>query len=233
MSAPGPILREIHRLLTHAQDLQTRITQAPKTLLAQQQKVRKQEEILQKAQDELKKLKVATHEKEVQIKTKRQQIEKYEKQLNDITNKKEYDALKHEIANAKAEISQLEDEILAQMEEADQRAAALPPLDKETKQAQADLAEFESSTATRLTAFAEQRQQALGQLPALEATLSPEVLDLYERPVKAKGADALSGVENRTCVACYTDMTSQNYNELISGRFVACKSCGRILYPAE
>src|SRR5271163_2327705 len=129
MSAPGPILRELHRLLKHAKDLQTRITQAPKTLLAYQTKTRKQEEFLHQAQERLKKLKVATHEKEVEIKTKRQQIAKYEKQLNDITSKKEFDALKHEIATVLAAIGALEDEILAEMEEAEGQAAELPELE--------------------------------------------------------------------------------------------------------
>src|SRR4051794_18026630 len=124
MSAPGTILRELHRLLKHAKELQTKIDQAPKSLQAQQTKLRKQEEALHAAQDALKKLKVHTHEKEVLIKTKRQQIAKYEKQKENITNKKEFDALKHEIAGEEAAISQLEDEILAEMEEAEQRAAA-------------------------------------------------------------------------------------------------------------
>src|SRR5258708_25645106 len=122
MSAPGPILRELHRHLKHAADLHTRIIQMPKTLQAQQTRVRKQEEILHNAQDAIKKLKVTIHDKESQIKTRRQQIAKYEKQREEITSKKEYDALKHEIASVETAISQLEDEILAAMEETEQRA---------------------------------------------------------------------------------------------------------------
>ena len=233
MSAPGPILRELHRLLKHAKELQTRITQAPKTLQAHQNKVRKQEEILHQAQEGLKKLKVATHEKEGQIKIKRQQIAKYEKQLDEITSKKEYDALKHEIAGTQAAIGQLEDEILTEMEAADQRAAALPEIEKATKQAQAEMAEYERGTAERLASFAAQRQQALTELARVEATLPPEVLPLYERPVKAKGDDALAGVENGCCQACYCDLTAQHYNEVKSGRYLTCQSCGRILYLME
>src|SRR5947209_7257933 len=139
MSAPGPILRELHRLLKHATDLHTRMTQMPKTLQAQQTKARRQDEVLHHAQDAIKKLKVAIHDKESQIKTERQRITKYEKQLEEITSKKEYDALKHEIAGVYEAISQLEDEILAAMEETDKQTAALPEIEKETKQVQAEL----------------------------------------------------------------------------------------------
>jgi len=233
MSAPGPILRELHRLLKHARDLQTRIAQAPKTLLAYQTKTRKQEELLHQAQERLKKLKVATHEKEGEIKTKRQQIDKYEKQLNDITSKKEFDALKHEIATAQAAIRELEDEILAEMEEAEQQAAGMPEIEKATKLAQAELTDYDRGTAERLASFSEQRRQTLTELARVEATLSPELKAIYERPVKAKGDDALSHVENRTCGTCYCDLTAQNYNELKSGRIVCCQGCGRILYLME
>jgi predicted nucleic acid-binding Zn-ribbon protein len=49
----------------------------------------------------------------------------------------------------------------------------------------------------------------------------------------ARGADAMAAVENRTCTACYTEITAQNYHELILGQLVVCKSCGRILYLPE
>jgi predicted nucleic acid-binding Zn-ribbon protein len=233
VTSPGPILRELHRLLKYAKELQTRIEQAPKALQAQQTKLRRQEDALHAAQDALKKLKVHTHEKEVLIKTKRQQIAKYEKQLDEITSKKEFDALKHEIAGEQAAISQLEDEILNEMEEAEQRTAALPEVEKDTKKARTDLAEFERGTTERLAGFAAQRQQTLTELAQVAATLPDEVKPFYERQVKAKGEDALSGVENRTCIACYTELTAQHSNELNCGRFLTCKSCGRLLYLAE
>src|SRR5215831_8293978 len=98
MPAPGATLREIHRLRRAAKDLSTRIESGPRQVKAQRAAVARHEENLKKAQDELKHLKVHTHEKEVSLKSATEQIKKYEKQLNDIMSKKEYDALKHELA---------------------------------------------------------------------------------------------------------------------------------------
>ena len=73
----------------------------------------------------------------------------------------------------------------------------------------------------------------------------PEVQDLtfiqhpgadmraYDRLIASKGEDAMSPVENKNCIACYTGITAQNYHDLVQGKFLLCKSCGRILYLPE
>src|SRR5207245_8738722 len=55
MAGPAAIIREIHRLRSHAHDLQTRIDFAPKQLKAQQNAVAKREEELKEAQETIKK----------------------------------------------------------------------------------------------------------------------------------------------------------------------------------
>src|SRR5438477_12579330 len=115
MAGPAIILREIHRLRTFAGDLQSRIDSAPKQLKAQQGLVTKREDELKQGQDLVKKLKVAIHEKEVSVKAENQLIKKYEGQLNDITSKKEYDALRNEIAGVREKIRAYEDETLNTM----------------------------------------------------------------------------------------------------------------------
>ncbi len=47
------------------------------------------------------------------------------------------------------------------------------------------------------------------------------------------GPDGMAAVKNRSCAACSTEITAQSYNELLQEQFVACKSCGRILYLPE
>src|SRR5437879_2366805 len=98
MAGPATILREIHRLRRHAKDLHSEIDRGPRMLKGQQAKVAKQEEAVHEAHERLKRLKLASHEKEGQLKATLQQISKHEKQLNEAGSKKEYDALRTEIA---------------------------------------------------------------------------------------------------------------------------------------
>jgi uncharacterized protein len=230
MPGPAATLREIHRLKRYARDLQDRTEQGPRQLRAQQAHVARQEEALRQGQEAAKKLKVSIHEQEVLLKGKNQQIAKHEKQLDQAASKKEYDALKLEIATERKEVARLEDQILDRMAEAEERAAQIPELEKAVRQAKADLESYERDSGARLAALAQERDAVLKQLAELEATLPPDVREGYERLVRGRGEDALAAVQNRTCQACYTEITAQAYNELLAERFVVCKSCGRILY---
>jgi uncharacterized protein len=232
MATPVEVLRECHRLRKHAKELQAEIDRLPRQLKAQQAKVARQEELRQEAQESLKKLKVLQHGKEVQLKETQTLVAKHERQLNEAGSKKEYDALKAEIASEQAKSKQLEDEILAAMEEVEQKAAGQPEFDKAVKQAKQEAADFEKNAQTRQASLAEQLAQAQASLKEAESGLPEDVRQQYARLVTAMGEEALSAVKDRVCVACNTGITAQNSNDLTAGRLVACKSCGRILYPA-
>jgi predicted nucleic acid-binding Zn-ribbon protein len=233
MAGPAQVLKEIHRLRRHARDLQDQIDRAPRLLAVQKGKVTRQEDILHDAQESIKKMKVTNHEKEVTLRTKVQQIAKHEKQLNESKGKKEYDALQAEINHDKKECSDLEDEILNGIMDVEERTAKLPELEANLKKAKQELLEFEASSQSRHAGLLEQLAQAMQELKGVEESLPADIRSLYERQLAARNEDAMAAVRGRTCVACYTEITAQNYNELLMGQFVICKSCGRILYLAE
>jgi predicted nucleic acid-binding Zn-ribbon protein len=233
MPGPAAILKEIHRLRIHAKELQTVIDRGPTVLKNQQAKVTKQEQLLHEGQEKLKRLKIDIHEKDVSLKGKAQQIEKHLLQMNSASSKKEYDALKHEIAYDREASKALEDEILAAMLEVDAHSARIPELEQAVKKAKSELSQFEVSHQARLADVAAQLAHTLAELKAVESSLNDDVRPAYERLMAVRGEDAMSAVHGRTCAACYTEITAQNYNELIQGMFLVCKSCGRFLYLAE
>lgn len=233
MPGPAPILRELHRLRRHAADLQAEIARGPQLLRARQAKLTRQEEELREAHEAIKRLKVSTHEKEVSLKTKVQQVAKHERQLNEAGSKKEYDALKAEIATEKQDCSRLEDEILDMMADAEDRTAKLPEQEQALAKAREDAGRAAEETEARRKQLQELLDSANRQLGEIEATLPADVRTQYNRLLAAKGEDALSAVQGRTCTACYTEITAQSYNELTQGQFVVCKNCGRILYLPE
>lgn len=231
---PGAILRELHRLRRHAKDLQTEIERLPRQLNAQKGKVVRQEEALKQAQEAIKKLKVSIHEKETTLKAKHQEIAKREKQRNEnVANKKEYDALGHEIATARQLCSQLEDEALAAMTEVDEKTGRLPELEKALKQAKEEVTNFDATCKKRQAELVEMLKGVQQNIQETDATLADDIRAQYQRLVAFKGEDAMSQVQGRTCVACYTEITAQQQNELGQGLFVVCKNCGRFLYLGE
>jgi predicted nucleic acid-binding Zn-ribbon protein len=233
MPGPAAILREIHRLRVFASDLQSRIDLAPKQVKAQQGQIAKREDEFKHGQEAVKKLKIGIHEHEVSIKAEQQLIKKYEHQLNDITSKKEYDALRHEIAAVQEKIRGVEDELLAAMLQVDEEATKLPALDEGIKKAKAEFEEFNRDLQARLADWSKQRDSAISQISTEEAKLPEQVRPMYDRFVKSMGADALATVEGKNCAACYTEMTMQTYHDVLNQQFVQCRNCGRILYGKE
>jgi predicted nucleic acid-binding Zn-ribbon protein len=230
MSSAAQLFRQLHHLLGHSANLRTELDGAPKKLQAHKDRLAKQEQELKDYQENTRKLKVAIMEKESALKSKNQQIEKYEGQVNLVSSKKEFDALKHEIANTKQECSKLEDEILHAMTEVDGRTAQVPKLEKDLEEAKKKTAQLIDEIQTRRNQYTDQLAEAQKQVADLEANLPPEFLAQYQRERNARGEDSLAAVVSKTCQACYTTLTEQNYNNLLSGRLVLCKSCGRILY---
>lgn len=233
MSGPAVLFREIHRLRRFAHELQEQIDRLPFQQKAQQAKVARQEEILRQAQDALKHLKVEIHSKEGTLKATHTQVGKYQKQLNGAESKKEYDALQHEINDARAACQRLEEEILNGMAESEEKTAQLPELEKAVRQAKEEYAQFEAGMEERLSGHRGQLADTYRQLHEQEAAIPANLRADYDRFVAAKGHEALTPVQGQSCTACYTEITAQQYCELLQECFVVCKSCGRILYLPE
>jgi predicted nucleic acid-binding Zn-ribbon protein len=234
MPGPAAILREIHRLRRHAKELQDKIAQLPRLLKAQQNKATREEEALRQAQEHLKHLKVTTHDKEVTLKTARQQIQKYEKQLEEAGSKKEYDSLKAEINSGREKAGRVEDGILETMLETEEQAAKIPALEKAVALAKEEVGRFEADLQARQQRLEEELRLALAGIAQVEATLpAGKVREEYDRLMKVRGDDALAMVENRTCAACYTEITPQQQHDLSQEHMILCKNCGRFLYLAE
>jgi uncharacterized protein len=233
MPGVADILREIHRLRRHAREMQQEIDRAPIVLKAHKNKMEKAETAAAEAHDALKKLKVASHEKEVSLKSTVQQIAKYEKQQDEVTDMKQMEALKHQIATAKEKVATLEDEILNALGEIDERTAKLPDQDKAAATAKIDFAKFETEHKERIARLAEELKTALAGITQVEAGIPADMKQHYQRMINAFGADAFAPAEGTTCSYCHAQITSQQQIEVQAGEFVLCRSCGRGLYLVE
>lgn len=234
MPGIGDVFREIHRLRKAAREFQEEINRGPATLKARRNLVTKAEESYKEALELLKKAKVHTHEKESSLKATHTQIAKYERQLDEAADKKQYDALKHEIATAREKAAKLEDEILEGMSETEERTAKLPEQEKAANKSKVDLATFEREQAEHMARLSEHLQVALAELKTVEANIPEQFVPQYQRMVNAFGADALAAVESRSCAYCHTNITAQQMHDVETGEFASCRACGRGLYmPAS
>jgi predicted nucleic acid-binding Zn-ribbon protein len=203
-------------------------------LKAHKGKVTREEEKRDNNLDALKQLKIHIHDKEVALKATQSQVAKHKKQQDSASGKKEYNALQVELTQEETRCVQLEEEILNHLTETEERTGQIPELDRAVQAAHEEYARFEQEMQKRQASLTAQLAETQQQLQEAEKHIPERCLDSYQRVVSSHGPDGLAVIRNRTCSACYTEITAQNYNELLQERFILCKSCGRILYlPAE
>jgi predicted nucleic acid-binding Zn-ribbon protein len=230
MAGPAPLFREIHRLRRHAHNLQEQLDRIPRQRKIHQDRLAKKEQELRDLQEAIKKLKLTAAEREKSLKSKLEQITRYQQQLNDVTGKKEYDALMLEIAAARTACGVLEDEALQALTDADDRAPQIPPIQQGIAAATDELARFEAGVKDRQADLQAQLNQAQKELQAVEAQVPEDLLPQYRRTVASLKHDGMAMVKDRTCTACFTEIIYQAQLDLEHEKFVVCRSCGRILY---
>lgn len=231
MPGVASLFREIHRVRLFLRDLQEQLDRIPRQRKAYQAKIASREQALRDEQDAIRKLKVTASDKEKQLKAKGEQIGRYEQQQNQVTSKREYDALVLEIAHTREACAHLEDEILAAILESDERTAKVPGLEKAVADARAEQTKFETDVTPRATTMKAELEKATAQLKALDAQVPPDHRPQYARTITSLGADGMAEVRNRVCSNCHTEIIRGVEMTLQADGFAVCKSCGRILYP--
>jgi predicted nucleic acid-binding Zn-ribbon protein len=233
MAGPMPVFREIHRLRSFEHALKEQLDRIPRQRKNHQNKLAKQEQALLDTQEAIRKLKVTASDKDKELKGKDAQIKRYQEQLDQVTSRKEDDALRLQIAHAKTVCGHLEDEIFQALSEVDEKTPQIPELEKAVTAARDELAKFEAESKTRQADLEAQLAQARAELKAVESNVPDDLRPQYNRTIASLGHDGLAVVRDRTCTACYTELIRQTITELEDERFVVCKSCGRILYLPE
>jgi uncharacterized protein len=228
-------LRECHRLRKHLKTLQEEIDRGPRVLKAQQARLANEEQAHKDHHEAIKRLKLKQRDDEGTLKQTEARLVKLQQQLLGISVTKEYEAKQSEIRQATDLKNQLEETILATMTELDEKTAAVPAVEKQWADAQAEFKQYQADAADRLARMQADQKESQALLATHEAELPPNVKGLYDAQVRGRGPDGLAALKGKVCQGCRGSVTDQKIYELQSGGFVVCPNagCGRLLYPAE
>ena len=222
------ILQDRDRKISRVQQELAHIGPERETLRAKAASTQSQ---LDAAKERLKHIESDRKRLELDVETKKLQIEKYANQQLLTRKNEEYRALSHEIETCKGDITTIEDQEIALMEQA------------EATQKEIAHATLEAGAARKLldeqVAQLDQREgnltKELAGLQSGRAELAAAVDDVararYERLLKSKGENAVVGVDHGACGGCHMKLPPQL---LVTCRaqkdIVSCSNCGRILY---
>lgn len=234
MTTTANSLREIHSLHQRAKAIQDRLNSHPKTVAARNALVNKKMTTLEQFKKDIQQTKVAKGLKEGQRKSLLQKIEDYSTKLLNVKKNEEYKAIQNEIALVKSQVNKVDDELIDQEIDLEERNSKLAELEAEFDKAKKDLAEFIKKADDDRPGDEAKLAELSKQIAEAEAIIPVEIRESYQRVIRQKGADALALVEDGACTGCFMAITSQMLNDLINcNTLVFCRTCGRVLYMAE
>jgi uncharacterized protein len=186
---------------------------------------------LEKARERVMQIEAGRKALELEVETKKEQIARYSNQQFQTRKNEEYRALAHEIETCKQQIFQIEDQVIALMEqgEAAQQEVA------RSVQAARDARQLLEEQVARLDARELDLKKELAELQAnrqqLAAAVDESLRNRYERLLKSKGENVVVGIERGVCGGCHMRVPPQLLVSCQARKeLVTCSNCGRILY---
>jgi predicted nucleic acid-binding Zn-ribbon protein len=181
------------------------------------------------------------HSKEIEVQRKkleldasarREQIAKYKTQQFQTRKNDEFQALGNEIGRLDREITQIEDQEIDLMEQAETAAREIQSSDSNFKTEQAQVQQQLGGLKQKgeiLTKTLEETKAA--RLKAAAAVADRELLVRYERIFQSKGGNAVVPIEHEVCMGCHMKNTTANVHRAkLAREVVYCDQCGRMLY---
>jgi predicted nucleic acid-binding Zn-ribbon protein len=226
-------LRTLHRIHRQLADLQEQLSAGPRQVAARTKQVEAADAGKAVAQDDVKKAKMAADQKQLQLKSAEAKIRDLDGKLNACKTNREYQTLTEQIAADRMALKVLEDEILEALERIDALKPAVPAAEAGLAAARKALAEAQAKVDAESGRLNGEVARVRAELEAVEKELADDVREKYERVVKHKGADGMAPADGQTCGGCFQQITGNMLSDLMLGRVVTCRSCGRLLYVPE
>jgi predicted nucleic acid-binding Zn-ribbon protein len=226
-------LRTLHRMHRQLEDLGGRLAAGPRRVAALAAGVRAAEAARDAAKEEVKQARLTADQKQLQLRTAEAKITDLEAKLNACKSNREYQLFRDQIAADRMASRVLEDEILEALERIDALKPAVPEAEAAIAAARDKLAAEESKVRDESGQLEAEVARIRGELEAVEQELAIDLQEKYERVVRHKGADGMAAVDGRSCGGCHQQITTQQFSELLAGRIVTCRNCGRLLYTPE
>jgi predicted nucleic acid-binding Zn-ribbon protein len=226
-------LAELHALRLRLEEVQHRLDLGPRQIRSREQVVEKRNAELAKLKDEVVQAKLAADRKSLQLRTHEAKLAELQAKLNAASSNREFDIIRGQIDADSMAKSVLEDEILEALEKIDQAQSAVRDMQAKVEAAKAEVVAGAAGIKADEPGLRDEAGTLSARIAALENEIVPAAIrEPYKRLVQAHGAAALASVEKGVCTGCYVKVLPQSLVEVNSGKAIFCKSCGKLLYPA-
>jgi uncharacterized protein len=225
--------------LLDLQNLETAIDEARRRIAAHPQRIADAETRLAHARDavetarqRLKASQEARREQEKEAATYQSRLSKFKDQLSAVKTNREYQAMQLEIETAQKELGVAEERVLERMMEGDAVTAEIKKAEQALAAHQREVDAEKKTLAEELTTVEAALKDATAKRAALVASLSPQLVGLFEQVARArKGLAIVMATRDGLCSACHVRLRPQVFQEVRrNDQIIQCASCNRILY---
>lgn len=162
-------------------------------------------------------------------------IKKYTKQLDEVKNNREYDALSKELEMQKLEIQLAEKKARENADKVGAKTTVIKEVKEKLKTKKANL-DLKKEELKSIVAKTEKEEKALRKIAAsAEALIDERLLKAYHRiRNNYRNGLALVAIERDSCGGCFNQIPPQIQLEVSQRKkIIACEHCGRILVDDE
>jgi predicted nucleic acid-binding Zn-ribbon protein len=228
---------ELERLVK-LQEIETRSTEAQTHIAEAPVKIAALDARLTAARDQVAKAKQAIADNQTHRRTldkdliaAQQRLSKYKEQLMAVKTNDEYHAMQHQISAAEAEVGRIEEQVLINMMDLDDRNTALKAAETALKADETTLARERAAIEADASAQKAVAEQMASARAEVVPQLSRAALEMFNRVLKARQGIAVAQAIGGHCSICHVRLRPQVYNTIITNdKIVQCDSCQRVLY---
>lgn len=183
--------------------------------------------VKQKAKEfEVERKKLETEAQGIRDKIAKYQIQKFETRKNE-----EFAALNHEIQRGEKDIQGIEDRELDLMDAAEKHKAVIAETEKTFTATKAQAERQTTDLDAKIKALGEQIAAIEFERATLASEVDEELLDTYDRLLKSKNGEAITGLRHDVCSGCHMKVTPTTSSKARHGKeVVQCENCARIVY---
>jgi predicted nucleic acid-binding Zn-ribbon protein len=224
-------LRQLQDVELSIRDLHNEIENIPKQIERIDQEVEDTKERL----EEEKKTRDISQKKRRQLEATLEDLQskdkKYKEQLLQVKTNKEYQAMLREIEVIEKEISDVETQIIVELENQDEIDEKIKEVEKEYYKRQEWSKKEKEKLHIELQELKDEHEKLSKHKKYYAEQLPQDLLNEYNRIKNVRNGLALAEVKDCICQVCFVRLPPQLYNDIKANKkLFTCSNCNRILY---
>ena len=229
------VLGEIHQIQRQLSDLSSRLRMGQRTIQTQMVVAQQITTRLEQTRAEHRQIAQIAKTKESQLAQSEAALKRRREQMQEAKNNKEYLALQMQIQADEAANAVLADEAFEAMEKVENFAPKIEAVEKELQQVENQLKKLEENITKEQPVIEVDQARCSERLKTAELKLPREFKEIYTRLARSMGGEqALAAITNQEfCGGCRQLIPISFVAQIVQGKPVTCKSCGRLLYAPE